>query len=159
ELESQLLKRDPDFVRQSTARSASYKELAAQLPADLALVELVPEAGDAASACYEIYVLRKGPDDLPLLRRLRGSGVAAKRAAAEAWRAAVARGGELKGEDRQVRRLLWEPALPHLGGCAQVLLAVDAPLAQAPWSALPGAQAGEWESERLTISVVPDAAL
>jgi CHAT domain-containing protein len=71
------------------------------------------------------------------------------------WRKSFGR--PLKGHDsgRELRRLLWEPLEPYLGGIETVLVSPDGVLAQLPWSALPGAKAGTYLIEERAIAVIP----
>src|SRR5262249_55543906 len=59
----------------------------------------------------------------------------------------------------ELRRLLWQPLLPHVAGARAVLIAPDGVLARFPFAALPGSQPGSYLLEEVPIAVLPAPAL
>ena len=64
-----------------------------------------------------------------------------------------------KGADDQpsafLRRMVWEPLLPHLENVHTVLISPDGTLNQIPWSALPGSKAKSYLLEDYAIATLP----
>jgi CHAT domain-containing protein/tetratricopeptide (TPR) repeat protein len=55
----------------------------------------------------------------------------------------------------ELRKRVWVPLMPHLGGAKTVLISPDGPLNGLPWSALPGTQPGTLLVHEYAFAVVP----
>src|SRR5262249_26266923 len=77
------------------------------------------------------------------------------REAIAAWRGKVAKGDPAGAEGTRLRRLIWEPLLPHLKGAQTGLASPDAELCLLPLAALPGDAADTLLIEERAIAVVP----
>jgi len=73
----------------------------------------------------------------------------------DVWRKDLARRTSESGHAAELRRLVWEPLVPHLAGAKVVLLSPDGSLARLPFAALPGKAPGKYLLEEVATAVVP----
>ncbi len=145
-------------------RAATGKELAALLPAGVALVDVVeyghrtpPKEGGIFAQEWSLaaFVVLPGKP----ARRVDLGPVAPVEKAIRAWRLAVESGaGDPDARaGAELRRLLWTPLAPTLVGSSTVLIAPAGAACGLPWAALPGARPGTFLIEEVGIAVVPSA--
>lgn len=179
ELERELARRSEPFRQQQLLKQITPTDLAACLPADVALVDIaqvntwkVDSLGSAQiqSARYQAFVLRKA--DGPPGYRLSSVPLGPADAIDEqvrAWRQSLTREAlarspldsarsvptaSTSSPERQLRQLIWEKLEPHLSGCTTVLIVPDGALARVPWGALPGKKEGSYLLEDCAVATV-----
>lgn len=160
-----------------SARSAAYREamrevtlddLLAVLPDDAVLVDYLQfmrnkpgaDANSASEWQQELvaFVVRRAekPEDQVKMIGLGDAG--AVDTAIDTWRRSYGSSAEGKAAGALLRRALWEPLLPYLGGEeTAVLVSSDGSLGRLPLVALPGKQPGSYllEDHRLAMIPVP----
>jgi tetratricopeptide (TPR) repeat protein len=161
-LESDLAAQSAAFGQQRQGRGPGPDEVAAALPEDVALVDLLvyahvnPPEGGKGPFREELrllaFVLRRGrPVAVVPLGAARPVDEAV-----DAWRRALAgrRPGDVQAAAATLGRLAWEPLREHLGDARTVLVAPDGALARVPLAALPGRRPGSYLIEDLALGYV-----
>lgn len=160
-LQQQLSAASAEFRSIQGAHRASWSGIETQLGEDVAIVDLHEywketdkknEFGvPLVSPAYAALIVRPGTK--PQLVEL-GFCSQIDQAVAT-WR--ETRGG-VSGEldaGAELRRLLWEPLIPHLANVNTVLISPTGSTALIPWSALPGETEGTYLLEKYAIAVLP----
>jgi CHAT domain-containing protein/tetratricopeptide (TPR) repeat protein len=153
-LEADLARRSSDLRQDKERQRLSPEQLSKELPQDVAFVDLLeyahysPPRGGKGTPQGEqrllAFVLRRGKEPVVVpLGALAPISAAVLRWRSEvekpptrADRQAIARSGQT------LRRLLWLPLRPHLGGAKAVVVSPDGVLCQFPLAALPGGKGG-----------------
>jgi tetratricopeptide (TPR) repeat protein len=154
-VERELARKSEAFRREATARSAGLQEVAGRLPARSALVSYVvyhssPVAASAATAeleeAYLAVILRSGqsqPVLVPLGREAEISPLV------QSWRREAARGAtaarrpvaglehDYRAAGEKLRRRIWDPLVPELGGSKTVFVVPDGAINLVSLEALP----------------------
>jgi tetratricopeptide (TPR) repeat protein/CHAT domain-containing protein len=162
ELERQLAAASPEFAKERQRRRLSTGDLCKAMPAGTALVDFLE---------YRRYTPgAKGQAEWPLLlaafvvrperpvQWLDLGPAAPVTAAVDRWRQTLGRGVATAGGTdpaAELRRLVWEPLEPYLGGATTVLVSPDGALNRFPLAALPGKAPGSYLIEDLALAVIP----
>ena len=168
-LERQLAKASSAFRRQQQLQRVGFAALAARLPANAALLDLVrftlyePPATRGGkwkfTPHYEAFVLRPAAkaSGYTLVWIHLGEARPLDDAAAS-WRqrllGRVASTTPSEAPERTLRQLLWQRVEKHLSGCTAVVIVPDGSLTILPWAALPGRRPGSYLLEDYALSTV-----
>jgi tetratricopeptide (TPR) repeat protein len=165
-LEADLARRSSDLRQDRERQRLSPERLSRELPGGVAFVDLLeyshyspPKRGKGkfqGEWRLLAFVLRRGrePEAVPLgaLAPISEAVLRWRREVEKppnrADRQAIARAGQT------LRRLLWLPLLPHLGGAKAVVVAPDGVLCQFPLAALPGGKQGRYLIEEVALAQV-----
>jgi CHAT domain-containing protein len=165
-LEADLARRSSDLRRDKERQRLSAGQLSRELPKDVVFVDLLeyahysPPRGGKGKLQGEwrllAFVLRRGkePAAVPLgaMQPISEAVLRWRREVEKpptrADRQAIARTGQA------LRRLLWLPLRPHLGGAKTVIVAPDGVLCQFPLAALPGGRKGAYLIEEVALAQV-----
>jgi tetratricopeptide (TPR) repeat protein/CHAT domain-containing protein len=160
QLEAKLAAQIPELRMEQQLRTANLQAIAERLPSDAVLIEFVcfsfcdfkavPARGERRwqPVQYLAFVLpAKQPDRLKMVPL--GEAESIEQALAE-FRNAIGGGGRHVGPSRKhqpieetdargakLRRLIFDPLLPHLGGRTRLFLALDGELTRLPFEVLP----------------------
>lgn len=161
-IEVRLSGASADF-RQLRGRAAlDSRAMAGSLPAGTALVDMYEYSRPVAAADGKgpvanetaccAFVLRNGKE-IELVEL--GSRQEIDELVS-AWRTGLMEGdANAGGSGALLRRLLWEPLVPHLGGAVTVLVSPVGSTALIPWNALPGSRDGTFLIEEQSLSTLP----
>jgi CHAT domain-containing protein/tetratricopeptide (TPR) repeat protein len=162
DLEADLARRSAGYHRQKQVERLRPDEVAAALPAEMALVDFLeythysPSKGGKGPLQEErrllAFVLRRGrPVALVSLGEARTIDESVR-----SWRRALGarQGGALQTAAAELGRRVWEPLRPHLGDARTVLIAPDGFLSFFPFAALPGSRPGSYLIEDLALGYV-----
>jgi CHAT domain-containing protein len=174
ELQRKLLEMSAGFRREQSLDQASWTDLAAVLPPDTAIVDVIMaimtrpgEDPFKIDPDFEAFVLRRA--DEPPGYRLTWVHLGKARPiqdAIENWREQIALEYEPRrfserfckpldpddGREGTLRALVWEKLEPHLAGCRTVVVLPDGGLARLPWAALPGKKPGTFLIDEYAIA-------
>jgi CHAT domain-containing protein/Tfp pilus assembly protein PilF len=161
-LEADLARRSAEFRREEQARQLGPEELAAALPDEAALIDLVGYAHYSLPAGGKgrfqmeprliAFVVRRGK---PVALVPLGAARPIEEAVI-AWRRALKEhnAGARDAAAVELGRRVWEPLRPQLGDARTVLVAPDGRLSAFPFAALPGRKPGSYLVEDLAIGYV-----
>jgi CHAT domain-containing protein len=161
-LEADLARRSAAFRREEQARQLGPEELAAALPDEAALIDLVGYAHNSLPAGGKgrfqmeprliAFVVRRGK---PVALVPFGAARPIEEAVI-AWRRALRErnAGARDAAAFELGRRVWEPLKPHLGDARTVLVAPDGGLSAFPFAALPGGKTGTYLIEDLALGYV-----
>ena len=163
ELERSLAREGSPTPATPAAPAAGPAELAARLPADVAVVELCAvqvigppqQTGGEPSYTwrYEAFVLRRGEaPERPRLtwvhlgpaEELLRAATNFRKAIADFSSGRAAAATPVDAPAAALRKGLWDPIEPHLVGCSTVVIIPDDTLTRIPWAALPGRTTGTY---------------
>jgi CHAT domain-containing protein/Tfp pilus assembly protein PilF/Leucine-rich repeat (LRR) protein len=168
-LERQLALESDSYRQKRESDRATLSDLAACLPADGAVVDLVrfvlfePGSGQELTGTlhYDAFVLRPDMKKKYSLSWIHLGPARPIDEAIDKWRKILMSGpGRWTGLDLlsapqdELRRLVWAPIEEKLAGCSSVFLVPDGPLTGVPWAALPGAAADSHLLDQYTIGIV-----
>ncbi len=162
------LARERDEAEEALSARAAFREarrpvspeaVVAALPDGVALVDFLGyvrhdhtrRGAGRYTAHVAAWVLRRGAAPA----RVELGPAAPIEAAAARWRESLARGEDGARDGAALRRLIWLPLEPLLGGAGTVLSSPDGALAWVPLAALPGARSGAYLIEERAFGVVP----
>jgi tetratricopeptide (TPR) repeat protein/CHAT domain-containing protein len=167
ELEAELSQRSTEFRQLRSQTKLTYEMLARELPAKVALVDLLEfsrriderQPDNSVNIRWEnrlaAFVARKGRPVAMLDLGLR-EGIDD---AVQEWRETF--GSPVRGKlpDEQagvrLRQLVWKPLAKYLDGIDTVLVSPDGELAKLPWGALPGSKPDGYLLEDVALVVIP----
>jgi CHAT domain-containing protein len=147
-------------IEPRAAPAASTDQLAAMLPAGIALVDLLeymqspagPGKGGAAQLHLLAFVLRR---DRQIVQVDLGAS-APIAAAVDAWRTACVDRREFGVEEGQrLRQLVWLPLAKQLDAATTILIAPDGRLSQLPFAAIAGEKVGTQLIDDVAVAIVP----
>jgi len=163
ELEKELARLSEPFRAERSATLLTPEALAASLPDDVALFDLVQYAH-----------FKTGPGNRSLVGEWRFVGYVVRRGqpivevdlgpaqpiadAVDAWRLTLGRSKPVTGPTDPalvLRDRVWLPLAKHLGGAKVALISPDGTLGKVPFAALPGTGEGKYLVEELGIAIVP----
>jgi CHAT domain-containing protein len=161
ELEAELARKCEGIRKDRDSRRLSSSELAACLPEETVLVDLVAydqlldrEAGEAGPSRWEkryaAFLIRPGKRT----ERVDLGEAAPIDAAVERWREEVRSGGTAPSGSR-LRELVWSPVESRVGSARTVLVSPAGALSRVPFAALPGAEEGRFLIDEHAFVTVP----
>lgn len=153
DLESHLARSVPGTGVEQRLRRADHRTIAAALPAESALVELihfddvrfdaVAPSVAAKSSRYLAFVLRGGePDRVEMIDLGDAEGIERQITAFHKWLASCSRSKASGRNGRAVRRTVFDPIVRTLPGCKRLLIAPDGMFHRLPFEALPDEAGG-----------------
>ncbi|MHC4954428.1 MAG: tetratricopeptide repeat protein [Planctomycetota bacterium] len=146
-IEKELYEKSEAFRKIRDAQRPDPARLREALPDGVALVDFLVHAKIGAPR-FVAFVVRRDKE----IAMVDLGPVAPAEKAIDAWRAS--RG---QREGGTLRRLLWDPLLPHLQGAGTVLLSPDGALGRLSFAGLPGKKPGTYLIEEVALGVVPVA--
>lgn len=181
QLERELGARSARFQADLASQTGDWTTLAAKLPEDVAVVEIIGPTFEHAvvqrergsyplTPSYEVFVVRhQAATAGDAVRWLHLGAADLIEAAIQQWRAeltgSASRGlkpvtpaggpqpdsGTAPGQ--QLRRLIWDKIEPYLQDCKTVLVVPDGQFTAVPWAALPGADPGTFLLQQYRIAI------
>jgi tetratricopeptide (TPR) repeat protein len=155
-LEKELSAASIEFHKRRTEQQRTPEDIRKALPDGAALIDFIvcnhclPVSGEKPTWERRLvaFVLRP---DRPLQIVELGKLEPIDQAVA-AWRKSF---GQVGANGAQLRKLIWQPLVPHLAGVRAVVISPDGPLNRLPLAALPGERPGTYLVEDLAVGVVP----
>jgi CHAT domain-containing protein len=165
-LERELARLSEPFRRNQRLLDIDFSHLAARLPGDMVVVDLVRSDHHGVEARYEAFVLSKSEDKSGYsLKWIRLGAVGPIDEAVGQMRVRLNGRGSLEplppvrpsvaSPAERLRRLVWEKIEPALDGRRTVILLPDGALTRVPWAALPGKTRGSYLLEQYRLGIAP----
>jgi CHAT domain-containing protein/tetratricopeptide (TPR) repeat protein len=160
-LERKLSRRSGGDRRALVDRRPTPAELREALPGGVALVDVVEyrrasgrgneDRRDVRPEAHLVaFVVRPEAE----IRRIELGPTEPIAAAIDVWRL-TARKLRRSDAGQTLRRLVWEPLVPHLGGAQTVLVSPEGPLHRLPFGALPGKAPGTHLVAEVAVAAIP----